>query len=604
MKKNSKLWPLVTLVVVLGGGWVAKGSGVFGEEKVVRIEGAAVMRGPLRISVVERGNIKAANSHTLKSEIEGRSTVLYLIDEGSLVEEGDLLCELDTKEIADNKVQQEISVQNAYASYTKAQQNFEIQESQNTSDIARAEQEVRFAHDDLAKYLEGEMPQDIQNAEEEILVRDQELTLARQNLEWSEKLAAKGFLEQTQLDADRISTTRSEVALAQANRAKALLEDYEIPRRKDELNAAVEESIRELDRVKLQAKARIADYQADLITSKAKYDLEVAELEKMVDQLAKAKLYAPVGGMVVYGVESNGRWGGGEPMKEGAEVRERQEIITIPSEDGYVAEASLHESVLEKVVERMPCFVTVDALRTTLRGEIKFKAVLPDQQSWYANPDLRVYRTEVSILDRDPRVRPGMSCSIEILVDDLPDATYMPVQSVFLDGGAPVALVRQGNEVEKRPIEVGQNNGKWVEVLSGVTAGEIVLLSQPPNITLQPASEEPDLNDREGWPEGRPAVVAPGRGRGRGGDEIAVQPAEEPSAGETRGMERGGFDMEKWKQENPDQAKSFEEAMKDPEKMRQMREQFRGGGGRTEGGERRSGGDRGDTGNRGGAGDQ
>ena len=45
------------------------------------------------------------------------------------------------------------------------------------------------------------------------------------------------------------------------------------------LDAEVDEKQRELDRVKLQAKARIADYEANLATSKAKYELEVDDLE-------------------------------------------------------------------------------------------------------------------------------------------------------------------------------------------------------------------------------------------------------------------------------------------------------------------------------------
>ena len=581
MKKKSKLWPiLLVLVVLAGAGWAAKSSGMLGEEETQALEGVPVKRGPLRISVVERGNLVAADSVTLKSEIEGRTTVLYLIEEGTVVQEGDLLCELDTSSLVDRKVSQEISVQNALASYTKAQQNFEIQESQNTSDIARAEQEVRFARDDLRKYTEEQRAQDLQKADDDVMLRQEELTLAQQDLEWSEKLAAKGFLEQTQLDADRIAKTRAEVGLAQAERAKKLLEDYDVPRAIAEFESAVEEAVRELDRVKLQAKARIADFDADLKTSKAKYELEVSELDKINDQISKAKIYAPVEGMVVYAIEDRGRWGGGEPMSEGKEVREREEIITIPSDEGYVAEASLHESILEKVHEGLPCLVTVDALGETLRAEVTFKAVLPDQQSWFANPDLRVYRTEVSILDKDPRMRPGMSCSIEILVDDLPDALHVPVQAVFVDAGHPVALVPRREDVEKRPIEVGQNNGKWVEVLSGLEQDETVLLSLPAGLTLEPAPDEPQPMDTAEWPrskreDGPSGGMSSASTKGeRGGKREDA--AADKSGGQ--GM-AGGFDLEKWKRENPEKAKQMEEAMKDPEKMRQMRERFAGGGG-------------------------
>ena len=194
MKKKSKLWPiLLVLVVLAGAGWAAKSSGMLGEEETQALEGVPVKRGPLRISVVERGNLVAADSVTLKSEIEGRTTVLYLIEEGTVVQEGDLLCELDTSSLVDRKVSQEISVQNALASYTKAQQNFEIQESQNTSDIARAEQEVRFARDDLRKYTEEQRAQDLQKADDDVMLRQEELTLAQQHRRLYEQLDPGGL---------------------------------------------------------------------------------------------------------------------------------------------------------------------------------------------------------------------------------------------------------------------------------------------------------------------------------------------------------------------------------------------------------------------------
>jgi HlyD family secretion protein len=585
-RKKTRVLPLLALVaVVAAGGWAAARR--TGGDAIEELKGSEVRRGPLRISVVERGNLKAADSVTLKSEIEGQTTVLYLIEEGTEVQAGDLLCELDISSLQDRKIQQEIQVQNALASYTKAQQNYEIQQSQNLSDIAKAERDLEFAKLDLRKYLEGERPQELQQADEDILLRQEEQTLAEQDLEWSEKLAARGFLEQTQLDADRIRSTRAGVLHEQALRAKELLVAYTIPRQERLLESEVEESNRELDRVKLQAKARIADFDADLATSKAKYDLEEDELEKLESQISKAKIHSPVAGMVVYGVEKSGRWGGGTPMQEGAMVRERQEIITIPSAEGYIAEASLHESVLEKVTTGMPALVTVDALQTTLRAEVDFKAVLPDQNSWFANPDLRVYRTEIRVLDEDLRMRPGMSCSIEILVEDIEDTIYVPVQSVFLDAGKPVALVADGDTVEKRPIEVGPNNGKWVAIHSGVEEGETVLLSQPSDVTLAPAVEEVPEVDTANWPESRPrkkdATTA------ARGDVIP-----ERSGDAAGGQRAGGFKMdpkklEEWKKANPEAYERMQEAMKDPEKMKAMREAWKKGGGA--GG--RSGGDAG-----------
>ncbi len=551
-----------------GAGWSSKESGT--------IEGRAVERGTLRISVVERGNLKAAHSVSLKNEVEGETRILSMpIKNGAEVQVGELLCTLDTSELELRRVQQEIQVQNSEAEHIKATQTHEIQQSQNESDIEEAERLLEFARLDLRKYLEGDRPQLLQKAEEDILLRDEELKRAEQDLSWSEQLAARGFLEQTQLDADRLAKTRSEVALKQAQRAKELLELFEIPRTTRELEAESKEKEAELERVRLRARARIVDFEADVRTSQAKLDLEREELAKLVSQIEKATIRAPVAGTVVFTIEDRGRWGGGTPIQEGATVREGQEIMTIPSSDSFLAEASLHESVLEKVREGMSCIVTVDALAQSAPGVLRYKARQHDQNAWFANPDLRVYKTEIELLETDSRMRPGMSCSVEILVDQIQGALYVPVQCIFADGESHVAFAKEKGGIVKRKVEVGQNNAKWVEVLAGLSEGEIVFLSQPPGFNLAPAPDQGRAETEGAWDSAQQAAA---RADGTG---TPAPPSASPSGERDRGprdregREDRGADGERWK-------KALEEASSDPAKLEELRKEMQEHRGREE----------------------
>jgi HlyD family secretion protein len=512
---------VAVLIVASGVGW--------GSKEAPAIEGVAVQRGLLRISVVERGNLKAANSVSLKCELEGQTTIQTLpVKNGAEVQAGDVLCILDTSELEMRKVQQGIQVQNARASLTKAEKSYEIQASQNESDIEKALRLLDFARLDLRKYEEGDKPQLLQKADEDILLRDEELQRAKQDLAWSEKLAERGFLEQTQLDADRLAKSRADVALNQARRAKELLEDYEIPRTVQELEAEVKETGAEYDRVQLRAAARIADFESDLETSRAKFQLEQEEYDKIVEQIEKATLRAPVRGTVVFTMAEQSRWGGGSPIQEGAQVREGQEIMTIPSSDDFLAEASLHESVIEKVREGMPCVVTVDALQLRVPGVVRYKARQNDQNAWFANPDLRLYKTEIELTGADERMRPGMSCNVEILVRDIEDALFVPVQSVFPDGPGHVAFLSQGNQSVKRAVQVGENNGKWVEIVAGLSENELVLLAQPPGTTLAPPPEHRDERPEGAGPPGE-GGGGPGGPGGRGPSPTAAHVDEDSS---------------------------------------------------------------------------
>ena len=479
--KSGKGLFLLGALAVLGVTGYGLGPGQWFESQgESQVEGVPVRRGPLRISVVERANLKAKDAASLKSELEGRATILSLVDEGTYVTAGTLVAELDASVLIDSRVSQDINVQNAEAAFTKARENYEIQALQNTSDIAAAEQALDFARSDEVKYLEGDWPQQLQEADEAIVLAEEETKRAEDRLKWSQELEEKGFLTRTELEGDQLAFDRNKILKDQAVRRKELLIQFDHPKETVRLRAAVEEAERELERTKLQAKAKLVDFESDKRTAKARFDLESEQLAKLKDQIDKARLYAPVDGMVVYGREKGGRWGGGDPISEGTEVRERQEIISIPTAAGMIAEASIHESVLKQVETGQRVNIQVDALPgVQLVGEVSFVALLPDKNSWWANPDLRVYRAEITLLTSHEEMRPGMSCSLEILVEDIPNATYAPVQSVLPHKGETICFVSKGGVIETRTVKVGRSNDLWVEVLDGLQEGEIVLLSPP-----------------------------------------------------------------------------------------------------------------------------
>ncbi len=490
MKKRRKRGPgpvLGGLLVVLAalGAWGVGPGQWFRPEEVGELAGRPVLRGPLVISVHQRGNLEARNAVELKSEIEGRSTVIYLVPEGTEVEPGDLVAELDASAKRDQKVVQEIAVQNGKAALIKAEQDLEIQKSQNTSDIAAAEQKLDFAQTDLRKYEEGDWPQQLQEAEEAIVLAREELAQAKDRLDWSTRLEADGFLTRTELERDQLSFERAKIALEQAERRKRLLVDYDNPKELRRLQALVEEAKRELERVRLQARARLVDMESAVQAARARLELENEKLQKLERQIGAARLVAPVGGMVVH-ARTEGRFGSGEPIQEGSEIRERQVVATIPREGGMVVEAKVHESVLKKVQPGQECFIRVDALPgREFHGHVDSVAVLPDKGAWWMNPDQRLYKTAITIDDPSPDMRPGMSCNVEIMVDRIPDTLYVPLQAVFFHRGRTICFVNGGpGDPEVREVKTGQSTDEWVQILEGLAEGEVVLLAPPPGFDL------------------------------------------------------------------------------------------------------------------------
>jgi len=540
-KKRSKTLPTL-LVVVLGGVlW-----GGFREEGWFRattedsVLGTAAQRGPLRVTVVQRGNLSAKNSAKVVSELEGRNQILWLIEEGTQVEPGDLVAELDVSQLEDRLVEQDISVQNAAASLTKAEQELEIQRSQNVSDIAKAEQNLLNARKEFEKYEKGDWPKRKTELEDAIAQAEAAEAKAADDLEWTQRLFDEGFETRTRLVQDTINAQSAKIRKAQSVRDLEVEIEFEYPKNIREKTADVEEAERELERTNLQASARLVDALASERTSRAKYELEASELEELKSQVGKAKLYAPAPGMVVYAREEGNWRGQGDLIQEGQEVRERQEVVTIPQSGGMIVEASLHESVVKKVSVGMPCTVTVDSIPgEQFPGRISFVALLPDKGSMWSNPNLRIFRTHAEILDGSPEMRPGMSCNIEILVDEIPDTLFVPVQAVFRNGATNVVFVNG----EPVTVEPGQSTEKWVEVLSGLQEGDVVALSPPTGWVPAPAPQEQDPEAAPGAAGGEggiPAGAQPGQGSGQrpGGAGMKPGGGQRPGGGE--GARPGG----------------------------------------------------------------
>lgn len=453
--------------------------------------GALVRRGPLRIDVNASGSLRAADTVRLNCRLEGRTTILTLVPEGTQAKQGDVLCELDATVLVERRIEQNIRVANADASLVKARQMRAIQESQNQTDLDSARQTLELAELDLQMYVEGERALELEVAQQEIDLAREETQRSQGRLAWSQKLAERGFLTSTELEADTIAAHRADVELRQATQRLDLLQRFKLPRREAELRGAVREARQEQQRVELQAAARLVDFDSALRSATAALELEREKLTRLQSQIDLATIRAPCDGYVVYARRDSDE----PPIQEGAEVREREENLSIPSTDGMVAEIKLHESVLKQVQVGQRCSIRIDALPgLELEGQVAFVALLPDQNTRWTNPNTRVYRSDIAISTQHSGLRPGMSCSVEILIEELPDVLHVPAQAVFRNLDRVYCYVVRGDSFEPREVRVGRFDELWVQILDGLGEGESVLLETP--IGATPAESAPRSPDR------------------------------------------------------------------------------------------------------------
>jgi len=440
-----------------------------------------VKRGPLTISVIESGTIKAREQLIIKNEVEGRTSIISLIPEGTHVKKGDLMVELDASTLEDGKIDQEIQVQNAEAAYINAKENLAVVENQAASDVQLAELTLEFARLDLKKYINGEYPNELKQAQTDITLAEASLTNARETLQWSQKLYDEKYISEMEFQADKIDEQKCALDLELAKNNLALLTDYTYQRNLTQFRSDVNQAEMALERTRRKASADVVQAKAELTAKQAEYQRQVDKLKKIEDQIEKTSIYAPADGLVIYATSARrGGWRSStEPLEEGQEVRERQELIYLPTGASANAEIDIHEANLEKVAVGLPAVVTVTSSGKTFLGTVEQIAPLPDAQSMWMNPDLKVYNTEIYLQGEDPSLRTGMSCQAEIVVAQYDNVLYVPVQAVVRVNEQPTVYVKDGKAIEPQAVGIGLDNNRMIHIISGLEEGQTVLLNPP-----------------------------------------------------------------------------------------------------------------------------
>lgn len=485
-----------------------------------------VKRGSLLISVTESGDIKAINTEDIKSEVEGKTTIISIVDEGTIitpndVNTGKVLVELDSSDLEQKLTQQEVQFLSAEASFTDANESLEIQKKQNESDIKKGQMKVKFALMDLHKYvgavagqklisamenpgiepdeitslinepsLAGEALQKLRELNDNITLAESKFEQKSDELMWTRRLHEKGYVAETKLRADELEVQSQTIQTDRANTALELFKLYGFPKEAEQKLSDYDEAKRELERTKASARSKIAQANARLKSSEATYLLHKRQLEKLQKQLKACKIKAPAPGQVVYASSEEPSYRQDRRIEEGAEIWERQKIISIPDYSEMKVEIKVHETWIDKVKVGQKADITVVAFpEKTFTGKVLKKAPLAEQQ-WWGRGDLKVYVTDVGIDGAHDFLKTGMSAKVTVLIDELQDVLTVPVQAVITIEGKKLCYCVTGGGIEKREVETGAFNDDFVEIKSGLNEADKVLLNPPRPGQVEQKDEE------------------------------------------------------------------------------------------------------------------
>jgi len=495
--RTIALATLAIALIVVAGVW-ATSNGEPSANAILAADLHRVQSTDFEITVVANGELEAKKQTEIRSELESRSTIVELVDEGVRVKKGDLLVRLNSETIENEIAEETLRVESARSELIAAEAAYDIQLSDNESALSQAKLKLELAEIELTKWLQGDLKKKQDELKLAIENGARRLEQAEEKFKDSERLEPMGFVSRDELREDEIKFEEAKAAYQTAQLNQDVYETYERVQKEKTLRSDVEQAKAELLRVERSNASRLANKEADRTNRRRQLALREEKLEKLQKQFEACTVHAPTDGLVVYGstVENN-RWNNDGPLDVGKEVHPNQLLIVLPDISEMVASVRVHESYAGRIQPGMRATVRCDAAQgLTFDGSVASIGVLAESGGW-RDPNLREYTVKIDLGQSgdDSKLKPSMRAEARIILGEVTGTLAVPVQAVFREGRTSfVYTPRSGGKYARTEVDVGRRSSAFAQIVSGLKQGDTVLLREPGPGEIFRTKQDPDVS--------------------------------------------------------------------------------------------------------------
>ena len=216
----------------------------------------------------------------------------------------------------------------------------------------------------------------------------------------------------------------------------------------------------------LETEGQVASTEAELAAAKQQLEVSQANQKQYAAMAAYTKItapfagvitnrYADTGALVAAGTSSSTQ---AIPVVRLAETSKLRLVLPVP------------ESVAAQIHLGDPVKVRVQALNQEIEGRVSRFADSLDRQT-------RTMETEIDFDNRSGRLIPGMYTETTLGLREKKNVVTIPLEAVSRNGDeATVLAVNAQNVVQERKVKLGAEDSTRVEVLSGLSDGDRVVI--------------------------------------------------------------------------------------------------------------------------------
>ena len=316
------------------------------------------------------------------------------------------------------------------------------------------------AGDTLITFDPSEVHKAIFDYEERLIVTNAEL----------EKMLAQHELEMEELNADyEVARISHEITRMQLESAA---HESDIKRREIKVN--LDKADISLARAKEQIENRRKIQIEEVKQKRLSIRQDEERLEEAHHTLDKLFVVAPAPGIAI--ISHN--WSTNSKFQLGDQCWSAQQLIQLPDLSKVKAKVNINEVDISKITRGLKVQIRPDAFSDSIfTGYVATVANLAQNKD--NNSNIKVFPVEIVINEYNKNLLPGLTVSCRIIVDELPDAIYIPIEALRVEGDKSYVYKKTINGYDKIEVQAGCTNSDYVIIESGLEKGDRVALIDP-----------------------------------------------------------------------------------------------------------------------------
>ena len=316
------------------------------------------------------------------------------------------------------------------------------------------------AGDTLITFDPSEVRKSILDYEDRLVVSNAEL----------EKMLAQHELEMEELNADyEVTRISHEITRMQLESAA---HESDIKRREIKVN--LDKADISLNRAKEQIENRRKIQIEEVKQKRLSIRQDEERLEEAHRTLDRLFVIAPAPGIAI--ISHN--WSTNNKFQVGDQCWSSQQLIQLPDLSKVKAKVQINEVDISKVTRGLKVQVRPDAFSdSTFTGYVATVANLAQSKDNRSN--IKVFPVEIVINEYNKNLLPGLTVSCRIIVDEIPNVIYIPLEALHIEGESSYVYRKSLNGYDKVEVKTGRTNSDYVIIESGLSKGDKVALIDP-----------------------------------------------------------------------------------------------------------------------------